>query len=173
MGYRRLKFQAFKLAKVSLREALQDKDFYDPISVGIDFPEHHGYHCNFICKVNLECQLPIQFCLPNLWGSHGNIYFMWHEDQTSDINLTEHNNVIENVTKMLPKYFSRVHKNKMHLRMENVMLDKISPAQFRFIYQEITGDTTVKNLLRSKQRTTSKFAVLLKLLMLHYLRICV
>ena len=98
---------------------------------------------------------------------------MWHEDQTSDINLTEHNNVIENVTKMLPKYFSRVHKNKMHLRMENVMLDKISPAQFRFIYQEITGDTTVKNLLRSKQRTTSKFAVLLKLLMLHYLRICV
>ena len=66
LGYRRLKFQAFKLAKVSLREALQDKDFYDPISVGIDFPEHHGYHCNFICKVNLECQLPIQFCLPNL-----------------------------------------------------------------------------------------------------------
>ena len=67
---------------------------------------------------------------------------MWHENPDSDKHLTEHNGVIDSVTKMLPKYFSRAHKNKMNLLTERVMLEKISRAQFRFIYQEITGDNS-------------------------------
>ena len=67
---------------------------------------------------------------------------MQHEDPTSDMHLTECNNVIENLTKMLQKYFSRTHKHKMYLLKENVMIDKISAAQFRFIYQEIAGDNS-------------------------------
>ena len=44
--------------------------------------------------------------------------------------------------KMLPKCFSRAHNNKMRLLTESVMLDKISPDQFTFIYQEITRDNS-------------------------------
>ena len=75
-------------------------------------------------------------------GSHGNRCFTWRENPDSDEHLTERNGVIDSVTKMLPKYFSRAHKNKMRLLTERVMLGEISPAQFRFIYQEITGDNS-------------------------------
>ena len=75
-------------------------------------------------------------------GSHGNRYFIWRENPYSDEHQTEHNGVIDSVTKMPPKYFSRPHKNKMCLLTEHVMLDKVSPAHFRFIYQEITGDSS-------------------------------
>ena len=67
---------------------------------------------------------------------------MWRENPDSDEHLPERDGVIDSVTKMLPKYFSRAHKNKMCLLTERVMLDKISPAQFRFIYEEITGDNS-------------------------------
>ena len=43
---------------------------------------------------------------------------------------------------MLLKYFSRAHKNNMPLLIKRVMLDKISTAQFIFIYQKITGDNS-------------------------------
>ena len=67
---------------------------------------------------------------------------MWRKKPNSEEHLTEHNGVIDNVTKMRPKYFSRAHKNKMCLLTERVMLGEISPAQFRFIHQEITGDNS-------------------------------
>ena len=73
-------------------------------------------------------------------GSHGNRYFMWHEYPNSDEHLTECNGVID--TKMFPKYLSRAHKNKICLLTELVMLVIISPAQFRFIYREITRDNS-------------------------------
>ena len=43
---------------------------------------------------------------------------------------------------MLLKYFSRAHKNNMPLLIKRVMLDKISTAQFIFIYQKITRDNS-------------------------------
>ena len=67
---------------------------------------------------------------------------MWCENSNSDEHLTECNGVIDSVAKMLPKYLSRAHKNKMCLLTKHVMLDKISPAPFRFVYQEITGDNS-------------------------------
>ena len=75
-------------------------------------------------------------------GSHGNRYFMWHEYPNSDEHLTECNGVIDRVTKMFPKYLSRAHKNKICLLTELVMLVIISPAQFRFVYREITRDNS-------------------------------
>ena len=75
-------------------------------------------------------------------GSHGNRYFMWREKHDSDEQVVECNGLIDSVTKMLPKYFSRAHKNKIRLLTERVMLDKISPVQLRLIYQEITGENS-------------------------------
>ena len=131
-------------AIVSLKEALKDKNFYKPVSVDIHFPERRSYRYVFI-RNRKNCGIPIVNTIlfaKYYEGSHGNRYFMWREKTDADEHLTERNGVIDSVTKMLPKYFSRAHKNKMRLLTERVMLDKISPAQFRFIYQEITGDNS-------------------------------
>ena len=103
-------------------------------------------------------------------GSHGNRYFMWREKPDSDEHLTERNGVIDSVTKMLLKYFSRAHKNKMRLLIECVMLDKISPTQFRFISKKLL-ETIPKLILKNKQNTTNAFAALSKTLILHYAEI--
>ena len=95
---------------------------------------------------------------------------MWHEDPTSDMHLTEINNAIENIMKMLPKYFSRVHKNKMCLLAENVMLDKILLPQFRFINQEITGENS-KAPTQKQAEYTTQICHNVKKLMLHYFKI--
>ena len=73
-------------------------------------------------------------------GVKGNSHFLWKEDPTDISRLTQRNKVINDVTKSLPKYFSRTHKKIMRSLTENVMFDRISPAQFRQIYKEITGD---------------------------------
>ena len=96
----------------------------------------------FLFVVLKKCGIPIANTIlfaQYYEGSHGNRCFIWRENPDSDEHLTERNGVIDSVTKMLLKYFSRTHKNKMLLLTECVMLDKISPTQFRFIYQEITG----------------------------------
>ena len=49
---------------------------------------------------------------------------------------------MEEVVQNLPKYFSPSHKQKVCKLMEKVVFNKISPAQFRFIHHEITGDNT-------------------------------
>ena len=129
-------------AIVSLKEALEDKNLYKPVSVDIHFLECQSYQYTLICNLK-KCGIPIAntIILAQYYeGSHGNRYFLLHENPDSDEQLTEHNGFIGSVMKMLPKYFSRAHKNKMCLLTEHVMLNKISPAQFRFIYQEITGD---------------------------------
>ena len=45
-------------------------------------------------------------------GAQGNRYFMWREDPETEGHLTERTATIDSVIKMLPKYFSRVHKKK-------------------------------------------------------------
>ena len=131
-------------AIVSLKEALEDKNFYEPVRVDIHFPERRSYRYVFIRNLR-KCGIPIANAIlfaQYYEGSQGNRYFMWRENPNSDEHLTERNGVIDNVTKTLPKYFSRAHKNKMRLLTEHVMLGEISPAQFRFIHQEITGDNS-------------------------------
>ena len=44
-------------AIVSLKEALEDKNFYKPVSVDIHFLECQSYQYIFIC--NLKCGIPI------------------------------------------------------------------------------------------------------------------
>ena len=62
----------------------------------------------FLFIVLKKCGIPI----PNTIlfaqyyeGSHGNRHFIWRENLDSDEHLTERNDVIDSVTKMLPKYF--------------------------------------------------------------------
>ena len=73
-------------------------------------------------------------------GAQENRYFMWREDPETEGHLTEKTATIDSVIKMLPKHFFKAHKKKIRQLTEHVMLDKISPQQFRFIYREITGD---------------------------------
>ena len=152
-------------AIVSLKEALEDKNFYEPVSVDIHFPERRSYRYVFIRNLK-KCGIPIANAIlfaQYYEGSQDSRYFMWRENPNSDENLTERNGVIDNVTKMLLKYFSRAHKNKMRLLTERVMLGEISPAQFRFIHQEIAGDNS-KLILKNEQNMTNAFAALSKTL---------
>ena len=79
-------------------------------------------------------------------GAMGNKYFVWREDPTSVDPLTNRNSNVEKVIQNLPKYFSRSHKQKVRRLTEQVMFNKTSQAQFRFIHREITGgDNRPKN----------------------------
>ena len=124
---------------------LESKDFYEPVSVDYYFLERRSY--GYLFYKNLKSfGIPLGNTIlfaQYYTGSKGNKYFIWKEDPTSENKLTERQRTIEQVTRMLPKYFSRSHKRKIRYLTEQVMFDKISPAQFRFIYQEITGDETV------------------------------
>lgn len=67
-------FQTYKVKRernviVSLRETLQNKDVYNPVSVNIHFPECCGYHYNFICNIK-KSGMPIANTIvvcPILW----------------------------------------------------------------------------------------------------------
>ena len=73
-------------------------------------------------------------------GAMSNKYFVWREHPTSVDHLTNWNSTVEKFIQKLPKYFSSSYKQKVHRLTEQVMFDKISPAQFRFIYREITSN---------------------------------
>ena len=83
-------------------------------------------------------------------GAKGNTYFMWQEDPNNSSHLSNHQNVITVIQNALPKYFSWALKKIVWTMTENVMFDRISPAQFCLIYREITGDYSAPD---TKQQT--------------------
>ena len=125
-----------------LLERLENKDFYEPISVNFHFYERRSYRHVFYKKLKEHAMkinnviLFAQYCK----GAMGNKYFVWREDPTSVDPLTNRNSNVEKVIQNLPKYFSRSHKQKVRRLTEQVMFNKTSQAQFRFIHREITGD---------------------------------
>ena len=68
---------------------------------------------------------------------------------------------INPISKSLPKYFSRVRKSKCKPLVSLLMLDKISPAQYRTLYSELTGDWSVTDNANSKA-VDERIAFLLK-----------
>ena len=76
-------------------------------------------------------------------GAKGNIYFVWKEDKTSEHHTTIRNKTINDILIKLPKYFSRGHKKRARQLTESLMLDKITCAEFRAIYIELTSDQSV------------------------------
>ena len=82
-------------------------------------------------------------------GAMSNKYFVWREHPTSVDHLTNWNSTVEKFIQKLPKYFSSSYKQKVHRLTEQVMFDKISPAQFRFTVK-LQATTTDQEII-SKQ----------------------
>ena len=92
----------------------QRKKFYEPISLDMHFTERASFCYVFICSLK-KYGVSLQNCIlfaQYMKGAQGNKYFMWCEDQETEGYLTERTAKIDSVIKMLPKYFSRVHKKK-------------------------------------------------------------
>ena len=73
-------------AIVSLKEALENKNFYGPVKVDIHFLECQSYRYVFICnlkKFGISTANTILFA-QYYEGCHGNRYFMWHQSPNSD-----------------------------------------------------------------------------------------
>ena len=78
------------------------------------FTERASFCYIFICSLK-KYGVSLQNCIlfaQYMKGAQGNRYFMWREDQETEGYLTERTAKIDSVIKMLPKYFSRVHKKK-------------------------------------------------------------
>ena len=54
-------------------------------------------------------------------------------------------NMVARVCAKLPKYFSRGHKAKVRKLTENLLFDRVSPAEFRALYKELPGYERVSN----------------------------
>ena len=131
---------------------LELKDFYEPVSVDYYFTERRSYQYLFFKNLK-SFGVPVTETVlfaQHYGGSKGNKYFVWKEDTSMSEHLTERQKTIDEMVRMLPKYFSHDHKQKS----EDLMFDKISPSQFRYIYEEITGDEAISE--NSKQKEYDK-----------------
>ena len=89
------------------------------------------------------------FFVQSYRGGLGNMYIMWCED--TNIYLGLRNITIDNIRKCLPKYFSMVHKANACALCENLIFAKLSAAEYRAIYAELTGDNSVANDYKTKE----------------------
>ena len=64
--------------------------------------------------------------------------------------LTNRQETINTISKGLPKFFSKAHKSKCKSLVSPLMQDKISLAQYRIPYSELTGDCSVTDNANSK-----------------------
>ena len=81
----------------------------------------------------------------------GNMYFLWNEDKSCENHENLRQQLIDSVNNSLPRCNSRAHKNNAKESLNVIMLDKISPGQFRAIYQELPGDMSTSDNKISKQ----------------------
>ena len=97
-------------AILDIEEKLSELECYEPICVDEYFPLNRVQKYSFVKRV-LENGLTIKCALfsQSYQGSLGNTYFMWREDMTYEDNLKD---VIEEIKRSLPKFFSRVHKKR-------------------------------------------------------------
>ena len=75
---------------------------------------------------------------------------MWKDTNTPDL-LSKQLNVISSICIQLPKYHSRGCKARFRKLTENLLFDRISPAEFRAHYRELTGDESVSEDSVSKE----------------------
>ena len=122
---------------------LNKKDFYDPVNIDSCFPHSRSFRYRFVKNLK-QSGLPgknISLFAQYYGGIKGNVYFVWREDPSVPENhAIARNQTIDLVQRSLPKYFSRGHKNKARIMIERLMFDKITPAEFRVLYSELTGD---------------------------------
>ena len=70
---------------VSLKKALEDKNFHEPVSADIHFPERWGYRYVFICNIkNFGIPIANNILFAQYYErSHSSSYFMWRESPDS------------------------------------------------------------------------------------------
>ena len=138
----------------AIQQDSDSRDFYNPVNGDVHFPEKRIYCYEFVKNVKLigfpnhSTTLLVHY----FEGAKGNTYFMWREDPYNPSHLSNYQNVIIVIQNTFPKYFSCVHKRIVRAMRENVMFDRISPAQFCLIYREITGDNSAPD---TKQQAKS------------------
>ena len=84
-------------------------------------------------------------------GAKGNIYFVWKEDTNTPDLLSKQLNAASSICIQLPRYHSRGCKARFRKLTENLLFDRISPAEFRALYRELTGDESVSEDSVSKE----------------------
>ena len=127
-----LSIQKEKNAVDTIKELLQTKDFYESISVNKFFPTTRHLRYTFVKKLKengISIENTILFA-QHYAGAKGSVYFIWKEGSTSDNNLSLRKELIQNLVRSLPKYFSRGHKQRMKTLTENLMLENISCTKF-------------------------------------------
>ena len=140
-----------KLIEV-LEAKLSNVENYDPVNIDEDLLGNRAHRHMFLKHlrenglITNNVILFVRYYGPAL----GNTHFIWKEDPIEMDNLTVRQDVIHDIEKKLPKFFSRAHKAKVRELTSLVMLDKMSPAQFRTIYSELTGDYSVTDNTKSK-----------------------
>ena len=131
-------------------EKLEFTDYYEPVFLGNIIPAHKAHRYAFIKKLKtlgLEVPGVVLFC-HHYGPANGNIYLIWKEGIKEYLTLRQ--NLIDRVVGELPKYFSRSHKQRVKVLTNLIMQDKISTAQFRALYRELTGDESVADNAVSK-----------------------
>ena len=136
----------------SILEKLDSLDIFEPLNINTFLPSarHERYRIlNNIKKQGLPRYNNSLFS-QEYGSSLGYTYFIWNglEGESRE---TERCSVIESIKAKLPKYFSCAHKQKAKKTLSLLMMDKISPAQFRSIYHELTGDASVSDNTNSKE----------------------
>ena len=79
------------------------------------------------------------------------MFFLWKDDKSCENHENFGLELIDSINTSLSRFASSAHKTKIRELLNLVMLDKISPGQFRVIYQKLTDDRSIFDNQKSKQ----------------------
>ena len=127
-------------------ENLNMLDTFEPLNTDNFLPivRHQRYRfLQSIKKKGLPRPIVVLFC-QEYGSSFGYTYFICKES-VAEWKETERCFLIQSIKSILSKYFSLAHKRKAKEKMHLLMMEKITRAQFRSIYGELTGDNSVSD----------------------------
>lgn len=136
-----------------ITDTILEKDFYDPLLLTDILPTSPARRYKFLKNFKIHgLTVPNIVMYTRLYGpaAGGSFIFLWKED--TENRETQRQLVINNINETLPKYASRHHKKQAKKLLSLIMEDRISPASFRAIYRELTGDISVTDNSTSKEQ---------------------
>ena len=135
-------------------EALRDQsaviDLHTPVYIDQYLVGNKVHRYLFLKHLQSSVLLTTNVIFFTRYYAPGNTHFLWKENLNEPENVTFRNGATKSVEKQLSKCFSRAHKAKVKQLTSLVMEDKLSPAQFRSIYNELTGNSSVTDNIKSK-----------------------
>ena len=135
----------------SISKALLPLDFFEYVALQDFLPESSNWQRhNFIRKLEEGLQVPCVLLTYSTGNNHGNYHFIWKVTGDEGEIFERSQAVIDRVRAVIPKYHTRAMRKQIQEKFGRLS-SGVKPHQFRFIYKELTGDSSESINLTEKE----------------------